>query len=94
MSLSEAERQRIKELLGDIQNMGDKIVEPIDPKVEGCLELAFNMLVEQLECDRRYEWEGVPPRDDKFLYLSNDKDNEIPGVDELNNWLPKDDDGG
>jgi hypothetical protein len=91
MSLSEAERQRIEELIHDIQDMGDKLVEPIDPKVEGCLELAFNMLVEQLECNRRYEYEGMPTRDDKFLYLSNDKDNEIPGADELSSWLPQDD---
>ena len=93
MSLSDTERQRIEEILGGIQELGDMIVEPVDPKVEGCLELAFAMLVEQLEADRRYEWGEIPPRDDKFLYLSNDKDNEIPGPDELNSWLGNGDDG-
>ena len=94
-NLSDTERQRIEEILQCIQELANMVVEPVDPKVEGCLEIAFTMLTEQLDCDRRYEWGPVPARDDKFLYLSNDKDNEVPGADELDTWLPQEpqDDG-
>ncbi len=87
MSLSETERNTIEEMIAGLQNLASMVVEPVDPKVEACLELAFRMLTEQLSCNRRYEWEGAPAADDKFLYLSNDKDNNIPDADELNDWL-------
>lgn len=90
MSLSETERAVIEELIEGVQKLAEKIIEPVDPKVEGCLELAFRCLVEQIACDRRYEWEEIAPPDDKFLFLSNEKDNEIPDADELNNWMSGD----
>jgi len=89
-NLSEVERQHIKDLMEDIEELASKIIEPIDPKVEGLLEIAFAMLVEQLEQDKKYEYgDERQNEDDKFLFLDNEKDNDTPSADELSEWYDK-----
>ena len=81
MNLTQEEREKIQKLLVGIQDLARSVKEPIDPKVESCLELSFAMLVEQLECDKKYEWGPMASEDDRFFYDTG------PDVDELNGWL-------
>lgn len=72
----------IKEIIQDIENLANKIREPIDPKLEPLLEVAHSLLLEQLELDKEYEWGEIPEKDDRFLNNSD-----IPSVDDLRKMM-------
>lgn len=87
MNLSDSDKRHLEDMIGRVKDLSEMVREPVDPKVEACLELAFRLLAEQIYCDRAYAWsqDSAPAPDDKFLHLSDDDD--IPDADELNSWL-------
>lgn len=91
-NLSETEQNAIVDMMEKIENLAKELREPMDPRVESCLEMAFRNLAFQLQMDARFDWGPVPEEDDRFLYLDNDKDNIIPDASELEKWLPNDGD--
>ena len=88
VGLSDVEREYIEKIMLSISKIGQDIKEPIDPKVQPALLLAFELLREQIELDKKYTWaEGE--EDDKFLMGDG------PSGEELSQWfnVEEEDDG-
>lgn len=83
MSLNKTDRDKFSHILEKIADLGQLIKPPIDPKVEGMLEITYAMIKEQLDEDRVYIWRSRPAEDDRWITGTED----IPDEDELNRWL-------
>lgn len=85
-ALNETERKYIQAIMNAIETIGEELREPVDPKVEGMLEITHALLSEQLALDKAYEW-GPASQDDKFLHVDED---DILSIDELNDMFDSD----
>jgi len=87
-NLTDDERVEIKGIMEVLLELGKCLRPPFDPKVYNMLELAYDMLDEQLVGDKLYSWDIFPTNDemnDKYLFLNNEGD--LPSSDELQSWL-------
>jgi len=84
-NLDDEEVEYLEEFLRVVEELGENIQEPIDPKVESLLEVVHRLIVEQLALDKKYEWREAAEEDDRFL---NDKD--IPSAEDLRKMMEGD----
>ena len=81
-ALSPEEVAAIKNVMNKIKNIAPLVKDdPFDPKVEAILEIAFEMLREQLLIDKKYNCKRAN-QDDKFHH-----DDDIPSVDDLRRMI-------
>lgn len=81
-NLNSEDIEYLNEFLRVIEELGENIQEPIDPKVEPLLEVVHRLIVEQLTLDKKYEWREAAEKDDRLL---NDQD--IPSADDLRKMM-------
>jgi hypothetical protein len=83
MNLEEADKEMLIEFAEAIANLGRSVRCPMDPKVDALLEVIFNLIHEQIDLDKTYEYVGVADNDSKFEPLDQD----IPDAKELESWM-------
>lgn len=86
MNLNEQEREVIEFQMEHIASIAKQLSKsPFDPKIEATLELAYALLKEQLELDKKYEKWGTPPApDDKF---SNNAEEDMLSADDFKRMM-------
>lgn len=79
-----------------LNHIADNVIgEPMDPKVEACLQMAADMIDEQVTMDKYYTWPGKDDAEETeedskesnpYLFLENEE-SDIPSTDDLENWF-------
>jgi len=92
--LSEEDREFLIKAMKDMEVLIESTREPMDSKVLGLLEIAHDMLFEQIELDKFYTWGPAlevehasthQPEGKKFLFIKEEE--EPPSAEELENWF-------
>jgi len=78
----------LKEFLRVIEELGENIKPPLDPKIESLLEVVHRLVVEQLALDKKYEWDEDEDEDETDRFPFYDKD--IPSAEDLRRMMEGD----
>lgn len=82
-NLSYEEKEHLVHLLEVIKGIGLGQLKFVDPKFYGLLEIAFELLCEQVAFDKKYEVDMRPIADeDRF-----NTDNDTPSLEDMDKWF-------
>lgn len=79
--LNDEQKANIRAIMTHLAQAVALVKEPVDPKVEAALEIAFELCAEQLALDKHYKWLQDPPDEDRFLI------DDGPSADDLESWF-------
>jgi len=96
-TLTEKDLKYISKMMENIESLISWSREPMDSKVLGLLEMAYDMLSEQVYFDKHYTWDKAKvepieqvnarntPKEKKFLFLNDS--HTPPSAEELEEWF-------